>query len=61
MKLPPRLRIVWTCGDLVHHEHKTKLGAYMCGRVQRIGFAVRFSASTLRWLRRAWAWVRGKA
>jgi hypothetical protein len=31
-----KVRIRWTCSDFVHHEHRTKLGAWICGRFQMI-------------------------
>lgn len=31
-----KIRIVWSCSDFVHHEHRTKGGAWLCGRVQMV-------------------------
>jgi len=29
-----KLRPCWTCSDFVHHEHATRIGAWLCGRWQ---------------------------
>ena len=29
-----KIRTVWTCSDHAHHEHKTWIGAYLCGCIQ---------------------------
>jgi len=30
------LRMVWTCSDYCHHQHKWRITAYLCGRAQFI-------------------------
>ena len=29
-----RLHVKWTCSNSAHHEHRTRLGAWLCGRRQ---------------------------
>jgi hypothetical protein len=29
-----KLKTYWSCSDIVHHAHHTKLGAFLCGRFQ---------------------------
>lgn len=29
-----QIRIRWTCSNFVHHEHRTRAGAWLCGRLQ---------------------------
>ena len=36
----PRIRRRWTCSDFVYHEHRTKLGAWLCGKWQYWKFIV---------------------
>jgi len=31
-----KIKIVWSCSDWVHHEHKTRVGAVLCGWWQRL-------------------------
>ena len=31
-----KIKIVWSCSDYKHHEHKYKLTAYLCGRLQYV-------------------------
>lgn len=31
-----KVNVFWTCSDFVHHEHRTRLGAWLCGRWQSI-------------------------
>jgi len=31
-----KLRTAWTCSNGAHHEHRTKFGAWLCGRRQAI-------------------------
>jgi hypothetical protein len=30
-----RIRMFWTCSDFVHHEHRWRWTAWLCGRWQR--------------------------
>lgn len=30
------IRVVWSCSDSVKHEHKTYIGAFLCGWRQRL-------------------------
>lgn len=36
-----RLKIVWTCSDYIDHIHKTKFGAWFCGRKQYYSEAIK--------------------
>lgn len=36
-----KLKIVWTCSDYVDHIHKTKFGAWFCGRKQYYSEAIK--------------------
>jgi hypothetical protein len=38
-----RLRIVWTCSDEVHHEHRWWWTAWLCGRLQYYRAAIWYS------------------
>jgi len=31
-----KIRISWSCSDYVHHEHRYKWTAWLCGRIQYI-------------------------
>ena len=31
-----KIKIVWSCNDHKHHEHKYKFTAYLCGRLQYV-------------------------
>lgn len=31
-----KLKLVWSCSDFVKHEHKTYVGAVLCGWWQRL-------------------------
>jgi hypothetical protein len=31
-----KIKIVWSCSDHKHHEHKYKFTAYLCGRLQYV-------------------------
>lgn len=31
-----KIKISWTCSDYVDHIHKTKFGAWFCGRKQYV-------------------------
>lgn len=35
---PHKIKIIWTCSNFVHHEHKFKLTAWLCGRFQYLKF-----------------------
>jgi hypothetical protein len=30
-----KLKIIWTCSDFVHHEHRYKWIAWLCGKWQK--------------------------
>lgn len=32
-----KIKIRWTCSDFSHHEHKYKLMAWLCGKLQLMG------------------------
>lgn len=34
MNIKITMKVVWSCSDTAHHEHKTKIGAWLCGRYQ---------------------------
>lgn len=29
-----KIKFCWTCSDFIHHEHRWKWTAWLCGRVQ---------------------------
>lgn len=29
-----KISVCYSCSDVIHHEHKTKIGAWLCGRWQ---------------------------
>ena len=31
-----KLKLCWSCSDYCHHKHRTKIGAYICGKLQFI-------------------------
>ena len=38
-----KIRIAWTCSDFVHHEHRYKFMAYLCGNIQYIIYKIKES------------------
>jgi hypothetical protein len=44
-----KIRFCWTCSDYVHHEHKYKFMAYLCGQFQYL-----FYKLTGHRIRKAW-------
>lgn len=36
VEVPRKIQIHWTCSDFNHHEHKTWIGAWICGKIRRI-------------------------
>jgi hypothetical protein len=36
-----KIKKAWTCSDFVHHEHRTKFGAWVCGLMQRLGLVTK--------------------
>jgi len=34
-----KISVCYSCSDLIHHEHKTKIGAWLCGRWQAFLFS----------------------
>lgn len=43
-----KIKIVWSCSDYCHHEHKYKWTAYLCGRVQYLISRLRINLKTKR-------------
>ena len=35
-----KIKPVWTCSDYVYHEHKYKLTAWLCGRIQYFKYLI---------------------
>ena len=35
-----KLRIKWTCSNYVHHQHRWKWTAWLCGRLQYLKFLI---------------------
>jgi hypothetical protein len=31
-----RIRFMWTCSDYIHHEHRWRWSAWLCGRLQYV-------------------------
>lgn len=44
-----KIKIVWTCSDFLHHEHRYKFTAWICGKIQIL---INWILSVLYWFRK---------